>query len=213
MAFAVWAPLSGAGGNGGQLVVLEGLLDAPCGRRTDALVDRQRLPQVRDGLAGVSVPQAGLPEPFQGACFLRGQADVTGDGQRLVMTLASLAGGRCPGRQLAEAVKRLSLAEPVAKVAEYVQSPLVARGRAPVVPGPLLHEAKVVESPSLTEQVTQVAVQRQGPLLAGGGGRVVPGFLLHHAEAVEGVGPAERVSSLAIEGQCPGQAGGGGRVI
>ena len=141
-------------------MVLEGLLDALCGRRTDALVDGQRLPQVRDGLAGASVPQVGLPEPFQGACFFWGQADVTGNGQRLIVKLTGLAGGRCPGRQLAKAVERLSLAEPVAKVAEYIQSPLVARGRGQVVPGPLLHEAKVVESPSLTEQVTQVAVQR-----------------------------------------------------
>jgi hypothetical protein len=57
-------------------VVVEGVLDAPRGGGADALVDRQRLPQVRGGLAGVGVVQVGLAEPFQGACFLRGRAEL-----------------------------------------------------------------------------------------------------------------------------------------
>ena len=52
-------------------MVLEGLLDALGGGGADALVDRQCLPQVRGGLAGVGVLQVGLAESFQGACFLR----------------------------------------------------------------------------------------------------------------------------------------------
>ena len=77
---------------------MEGLLDAPRGGGADALVDRQGLPQVRGGLAGVAVVQVGLAESFQGAGFLRGRAEVAGDGQRLGVTLAGLAGGRGAGR-------------------------------------------------------------------------------------------------------------------
>ncbi len=62
------------------------------------LVDRECLPQVRGGLAGVVVVQVGLAESFQGAGFLRGGADVAGDGQCLGVTLAGLAGVRGPGR-------------------------------------------------------------------------------------------------------------------
>ena len=59
---------------------MEGFLDAPCGGGADALVDRQCLPQVRGGLAGVAVLQVALAESFQGACFLGGRAEVAGDG-------------------------------------------------------------------------------------------------------------------------------------
>jgi len=76
---------------------MESFLDAPRGGGADALVDRQRLPQVRGGLAGVAVLQVALAESFQGVRFLGGRAEVAGDGQRLGVTLAGLAGSRRPG--------------------------------------------------------------------------------------------------------------------
>jgi hypothetical protein len=79
MTFAVAGRWLGLGG-GGQLVVLEGLLDSPGGGGADALVDRQCLRQVCGGLAGVAVVEVGLAESFQGACFLWGRAEVAGDG-------------------------------------------------------------------------------------------------------------------------------------
>ena len=61
-------------------MVTESFLDALGGGSADALVDRQCLPQVRGSLAGVAVSQAALAKSFQGACFLRGRAEVAGDG-------------------------------------------------------------------------------------------------------------------------------------
>jgi hypothetical protein len=73
-------------------------LDAPGSWGADALVDRECLPKVCGALPGVAVLQVALAKSFQGACFLWGRADVAGDGQRLSVTLAGLAGGRGPGR-------------------------------------------------------------------------------------------------------------------
>ena len=74
------------------------LLDAPRGGGADALVDRECLLQVRAGLAGVAVVQVAVAESFQGACFLRGRAEVAGDGQGLRVVLTGLRGIRRPGR-------------------------------------------------------------------------------------------------------------------
>ena len=79
-----------------QLVVLEGLPHSPGGGRADALVDRECLLQVRGGLAGVAVLEVAVADSFQGACFLRGRADVAGDGQRPGVLVTGLAGGRGP---------------------------------------------------------------------------------------------------------------------
>jgi hypothetical protein len=64
MAFAVVSRLLGLRGGGSQLVVLKGLLDAPCGGGADALVDRECLEQVRGGLAGVGVLQVTVAKSF-----------------------------------------------------------------------------------------------------------------------------------------------------
>ena len=42
-------------------------------------------------MAGVAVREVGLAEPFQGACFFEGHADVAGDGECLTVVLASPA--------------------------------------------------------------------------------------------------------------------------
>ena len=212
-AFAGGSRQLGLWGGEFQLVVLEGFPDAPGGGGADALVDRECLPQVRGGLAGVAVLEVAVADSFQGACFLWGRADVAGDGQRPGVLVAGLAGGRGAERELAEAVQRFGLAEPVAEVTEQRQGLLVAGGGGRVVPGLLLHEAEVVEGVGLAEPVTEVAEQRQGLLLAGGGGRVVPGLLLHDAEVVEGVGLAVQVAEVAEQRQGLLLAGGGGRVV
>jgi hypothetical protein len=71
-------------------VVVDGLLDAPRGGGANALIDRERLLQVRGGLAGVAVLQVAVAESFQGACFFGGRAEVAGDGQGLGVVLAGL---------------------------------------------------------------------------------------------------------------------------
>jgi hypothetical protein len=59
----------------------------------DALVDRQGLLEVSGGLAGVGVVEEAVADSFQGPCLLQGCADLAGDGQRLAVMVAGLAGG------------------------------------------------------------------------------------------------------------------------
>src|SRR5262245_47377601 len=81
-----------------RLWSLKGLLDAPGGGGSDALVDRKRVLQVRGGWARAGVVQVAVAESFQGACFFQGRAEVACDGQRLGVALAGLAGVCSPGR-------------------------------------------------------------------------------------------------------------------
>jgi hypothetical protein len=103
--------------------------------------------------------QVAVADSLQGACFLWRRVDVTGDGQRLAVLVASLGCGRDAERELAEPVQRFGLAEPVAEVSEQGQGLLVAGGRGRVVPGLLLHEAKVIKGMGLAELVTEIAEQ------------------------------------------------------
>jgi hypothetical protein len=80
------------------VLVAEGLLDAAGGGGSDALVDRQGLPQAGGALAGVAVAQVAAAGPFEGSCFLQGGAEVAGDGQRLSVVVAGLAAIGGPGR-------------------------------------------------------------------------------------------------------------------
>ena len=153
----------------------------------------------------------GFAESFQGACFLQRRAEVAGDGQRLGMVLAGLAGCRGPRGKFAEAVQRLGLAELVAESAERRQGLPVTGGGSRIVPGFLLDGAEAVEGPGLAFQVAEVTEQCQGLLLAGGGSRIVPGFPLDGAEAVEGLGLAFQVAELTAQRQGVLVAGGGRR--
>jgi hypothetical protein len=75
-------------------VLLEGFLDAPgAGVGSDALVDGECLLQVHRGLAGVAVVEVAVADAFQGACFVQRSADAAGDGQRLAVVVAGVAGG------------------------------------------------------------------------------------------------------------------------
>ncbi len=71
-------------------VVAEGVLDAPGTGSSDALVDRECLPQMGGGFAAVAVVEAGLADAFQGACFFEGAAEVAGDGEGLGVVLPGL---------------------------------------------------------------------------------------------------------------------------
>jgi hypothetical protein len=77
-------------------VSAQGLLDALGAGGSDALVDREGLPQVGPGVAGVGVVEVAVTDSFQCACLLQGCADLAGDSQRLAVVLARLAGGRGP---------------------------------------------------------------------------------------------------------------------
>jgi len=50
--------------------VVEGFLDALGGRGSDALVDRECLPQACDGFLGIAVVEVAVANSFQGACLL-----------------------------------------------------------------------------------------------------------------------------------------------
>ena len=78
---------------GCEPVLLEGFLDPPGGGGADALVDRECLLQVDRGLAGVTVVEVAVASPFQCARFVQGRADASGDGQRLAVVVAGVAGG------------------------------------------------------------------------------------------------------------------------
>ena len=106
----------------------EGFPDALGSRGAYALVDRESLTQTVEALVVVAVLDVGPAESFEGTCFLRGRSDVSGDGQRLGVLVAGLAGGQGLQREFAEAVERRGLAEPVAQVAEQRQGLLVAGG-------------------------------------------------------------------------------------
>jgi hypothetical protein len=58
-----------------------------------ARVDRKSLPQARGTFFSGAFLKVCVAESFQGACFLCGRADIAGDGQRLGVMLAGLAGG------------------------------------------------------------------------------------------------------------------------
>ncbi len=81
-----------------ELVVAEGFLDLPGAGSSDALVDRQCLPQVRGGLAAVAVLEVATADALQGACFPQGHAEITGDGEHLGVLVAGPAAGRGAGR-------------------------------------------------------------------------------------------------------------------
>lgn len=77
---------------------VEGFLDALGGGGADALVDRECLPQVFRGLAGVAVLELAVADSLQGAGLFRGRAEAAGDDQGPDVLVACLAGGRGPER-------------------------------------------------------------------------------------------------------------------
>jgi hypothetical protein len=90
MAFAGGCRGRGLRGGRCQPVLLQGLLDSPCGGDTNTLVDLERLRQVHSGFTRVAVLEAGPAESFQGPRFLGESAETACDGQRLSVTLAGL---------------------------------------------------------------------------------------------------------------------------
>jgi hypothetical protein len=93
-------------------MTMKRLLDAPGSWDADALVYLESLPQVGGGFGGAAVREVALADPFQGARLLQGRADVAGDGERLGVVSAGVAGVGGPGGELAEVVVRLGQAEP-----------------------------------------------------------------------------------------------------
>ena len=73
-----------------ESVVAEGFLDLPGTGRSDALIDRQCLPQVRGGLTAVAVVEVTAADALQGL-FLERHAAITGDGERLGVLTAGPA--------------------------------------------------------------------------------------------------------------------------
>ena len=78
-------------------MVTERFLDTLGLGASDALVDRERMPQVRGGFGRVAVLEVALADSFQRTCFCKGDADLAGDGKRLGVPFAGLAGDGGPG--------------------------------------------------------------------------------------------------------------------
>src|SRR5271165_2830555 len=114
--------------NAGWGRVAQGFPDAYGSGGFYPLVDRERLPQMRRGVGGVAVLEVAVADTFPGACFLQGDAGVAGDGERLGVVVAGLAGGGDPGRELAKAVQRRGLGGPVTEVPMQLEGLLVAGG-------------------------------------------------------------------------------------
>jgi hypothetical protein len=74
------------------IALAEKFLNATPVGRPDALVHRERLPQVPRGPGGVVAQQA-VPDSFQGPRLLDGRAEFARDGQRLAVVSARLLGG------------------------------------------------------------------------------------------------------------------------
>jgi hypothetical protein len=119
-------------------VPAEGFLDALGGGGANALVDRECLPQVPRGLAGVAVAEVAVADSFQGAGFFRGRAEVAGDGQGPGVLVACLGGGRGPERELTKAVQCFGLAERLPELPAQFEGLLMAGSCGEVVAGQLL---------------------------------------------------------------------------
>ena len=89
----------------------QGFLDALRGGCSDALVNRESLPQVPVPFAGITVLEVGSAEPFVGVRLLEG-APMSRDGERVSVVAAGLAGFGGSGGQLAEVVQ--CIGEPTA---------------------------------------------------------------------------------------------------
>jgi hypothetical protein len=76
---------------------VQGFLDPSGAVRSDALVYRECLLQAAQPFAVGTVPEVGLADSFEGACFLQRRADVLGDAQRLGVMLVGLRGSCGPG--------------------------------------------------------------------------------------------------------------------
>ena len=74
-------------------MLAQGFLNALRIRGADAFVDGECVPQVHCGLTGVGVVEVAVADAFQGAGFVEGCADLGGDGERLAVVVAGLAGG------------------------------------------------------------------------------------------------------------------------
>src|SRR5215831_20452672 len=74
----------------------QGFLDALGAGGSDALIDPECLAQVVQALAGEAILKVAVADAFEGACFLKGDADVAGEDERLIVMVAGLAGGRGP---------------------------------------------------------------------------------------------------------------------
>ena len=77
-------------------MLAQGFLDALGARGSDALIDTKCLAQAVQALARVPILQVAVGDAFEGACFLKGDADVAGEDERLIVMVAGLAGGRGP---------------------------------------------------------------------------------------------------------------------
>ncbi len=72
-------------------MVVQRVLHAPGAGSSDALVDRQSVPQVRGGFGRVLVA-GGSADSVQRAGFLRRRAKLAGDGERLTVVAAGFLG-------------------------------------------------------------------------------------------------------------------------
>jgi len=113
-------------------VLAQGLVNAPGAGGSEAVVDRQCLPQRRGSLAGAAVMEVAGADSWAQASS-SGARRGRGHGQGLGVVVASLAAVRGAGQQLAQVVERLGLAVAPADAPEEFQGLAEADGGGRVV--------------------------------------------------------------------------------
>ena len=77
-------------------MLAQGFPDKLSARGSNALKDPVCLAQGVQSLVRVAILEVAVADAFEGTCFLKGDADVTGEDKRLIVMVAGLAGGRGP---------------------------------------------------------------------------------------------------------------------
>ena len=125
---------------------------------SDALVDREGLPQVCRALAGVSVPDVASANSLKCPGLQDGRADIISNAEGLgeVAEGVVIASGGL-GQKFTEVDRCRGLAVPVAEIPVHPQCLGQAGGRGLVVAGPSPHHPQVAQNDSLAVPVAEVA--------------------------------------------------------
>src|SRR5258708_28843976 len=120
------------------------------------------------GLAVVAGGLMGAGKAIGGASLLVRRADVTGQGEGVMVPGAGLHGRADPGQGFAEEVERLGLGERVANFAEHGEGVQLVSGSLLVASLLLENTPEMLQGAGFTEPVAEFVEDRQGlPVVAG----------------------------------------------
>ena len=174
----------------------KGRLDSSGVRGVDALVDRQCLAKVGDGLIVPAVTQRAVTEALKSAGLVQRDTDGTGDAERCDESLVSRCRRVAGQRQLAEMVEDLGLPVAVSHVLEQLKSLPKAGGGGRMVPGGEPHQAKDVQGASLAVPIAKLPAQFESLPSARSGSGVITRCEAHQPEQVRSAGLTESTAEL-----------------